>query len=278
MIRWLLALLLFGCTHVPDGGDRARLARDIAVTAGLTSTFLEAGRFSIQARYKLKNPAAPVTVYIEGDGHVWTRVAPSADPTPVNPVALRLAALDASENILYLARPCHYSLSNCTVQDWTSARMSGEVVEAYLDILRRFQEEQGVSRYRLVGFSGGGGVAVLLAAHLHRDGLVDDLRTVAGNLDHQLWTRRLGLLPLSDSLNPRDNSAELVDLPQLHFVGAKDQIIDSSIYDNYAAAASTNRCLKRVLVPVAHATGWARYWPDLSREPITCKPLAKQKQ
>lgn len=65
-------------------------------------------------------------VYIEGDGHAWeSRTRPSTNPTPRNPVALRLAMADpGADTVLYLARPCQYvqgeDRRQCSNRYWTS--------------------------------------------------------------------------------------------------------------------------------------------------------------
>src|SRR3546814_2839304 len=63
---------------------------------------------------------------------------------------------------------------------WTSARFSDGVIVSMSDALDRLKEEAGASSLDLVGYSGGGGVAVLLAAR-RRD--VVSIVTIAGNLD-----------------------------------------------------------------------------------------------
>ena len=40
------------------------------------------------------------------------RFTPSSNPTPTNPLAFKMALVDESENIIYLARPCQYEWSN----------------------------------------------------------------------------------------------------------------------------------------------------------------------
>ncbi len=51
-----------------------------------------------------------MVVYIEGDGRAYVnRRTPSNDPTPGNPMALRLALADPSLRVLYLGRPCQYT-------------------------------------------------------------------------------------------------------------------------------------------------------------------------
>lgn len=124
-------------------------------------------------------------VYIEGDGHAWqSRTRPSADPTPHNPVGLRLALADPSPApLLYLARPCQYArgevLRHCATRYWTSARLSEEVISSLDAAVSAAKAHSGARHVALVGFSGGGGAAALLAAR-RRD--VVFLGSVAGNL------------------------------------------------------------------------------------------------
>src|SRR5262249_18582832 len=71
-------------------------------------------------------------VSLDGDGTPWSLWAPSADPTPRNPLVLRLMALDPTPS-LYLGRPCYHGLSQeppCTEAFWTSARYSETVVSS----------------------------------------------------------------------------------------------------------------------------------------------------
>ena len=52
-------------------------------------------------------PGSRLHVYIEGDGIPWHGNFPSADPTPHNTLALRLASLDPND-IAYVGRPCYF--------------------------------------------------------------------------------------------------------------------------------------------------------------------------
>ncbi|MBD3796273.1 MAG: hypothetical protein IE887_00755 [Campylobacterales bacterium] len=48
-------------------------------------------------------------VYIEGDGIVYkTRYLISEDPTPIDPLGLKLMLSDPSDCKAYIARPCQY--------------------------------------------------------------------------------------------------------------------------------------------------------------------------
>jgi pimeloyl-ACP methyl ester carboxylesterase len=74
-----------------------------------------------------------------------------------------------------------------------------------------------VDRLILIGFSGGGALAALLA---ERRNDVAGLVTVAANLDLDQWVRAKNLTPLRESLDPAVDAVRLAKLPQVHFVGS----------------------------------------------------------
>ena len=120
-----IAFLLSGC------GTTNRQTNVDALTkiAGLTSENLQTKTFVLRALSKTTAPVNILRVYIEGDGFAWVnRTTPSDDPTPRNPLGLKLAAADPSPNVLYLARPCQYvglqSAGICT----TRKMLTGAVV------------------------------------------------------------------------------------------------------------------------------------------------------
>ncbi len=219
---------------------------------------------------RLSVPAPVLRVYIEGDGHAWvTTEQPSDDPTPWSPVALELAAADPAKAVAYLARPCQYvspgTDAACTRAVWTGARYSPAVIASTNAALDRLEALAGASQLELVGFSGGGAVAVLAGAH--RTDL-RDLRTVAANLDIALWTTEHRVTPLFGSLNPATVAPQLARVPQVHFVGGADQVVDASVVRAYAAAAGPVRCLSIVVVPhLEHDGDWPKVWPGLLTRP-----------
>ena len=73
----------------------------------------------------------------------------------------------------------------------------------------------------LVGYSGGGVLAVLIAERLDN---VAAVITVGANLDTEAWTKHHGYLPLSGSLNPASSTAEH-RWPETHLYGARDETV-----------------------------------------------------
>ncbi|MBU1230298.1 MAG: hypothetical protein KKA55_08320 [Proteobacteria bacterium] len=205
-------------------------------------------------------------VYIEGDGRAWLRPnQPSSDPTPANPVGLRLALADPAQGpVLYLARPCQYTEGadrrGCTVDDWTSARFSERALAALDDAVTQAMARTRADAVALHGYSGGGGMAALLAA---RRGDVVFLATVAGNLDHKVWTAHHKDSPLTGSLNPVDTAAATRNIPQLHVIGGQDNVVIQTVLDSWCARLP-GALVQRVSIPdAAHGGPWETRWADL---------------
>jgi pimeloyl-ACP methyl ester carboxylesterase len=207
------------------------------------------------------------TVYIEGDGLAWlSKERPSGDPTPLHPVALRMAiAHPVSGAAVYLSRPCQFAadlaLTGCRVSHWTNERFSPQVIDVMSAALDRLKHEGHVRSFQLIGYSGGGAVALLLAA---QRGDVTRVVTVAGNLDTKAWTVHHGVTPLDGSLNPAEAAPRLRHVAQVHLVGEKDRIMPLSIAQSYAERfPPAERPQIHVIENFGHRCCWAESWPQL---------------
>ena len=249
--------------------NRHKNAVEIATVAGFHAISLNTAQFDLAGFYKI--PAAPrstlAALYIEGDGYAWVnRYTPSRNPTPKNPLGLKLATLDGSKNVLYLGRPCQYRVitpqSNCLQKYWTSHRFAKEVMASYHQALDELKRRFGFEGFHLVGFSGGGTVATLLAADR---GDVRSLRTVAGNLDHVALSKAHRVSILRGSLNPLDIAPTLRALPQIHYSGHADRVVPPWVATHFAQAVGEGKCLKtRVIKKATHLSGWLPIWEELS--------------
>jgi len=261
----LTLLVLAACAGVEDRRDNAR---QLAHAAGLHAQTLVGGIFRLQTFYRFQprygeGAETSLRVYIEGDGFAWinrNRISP--DPTPRNPVALKLAAADRAVPILYVARPCQFGGNGrCTQQYWTSHRFAPEVIEATSAVIDQVKKAVGATAVELVGFSGGGAVAVLVAA---RRNDVMSIRTVAGNLDHVTLHQRKQVSPLSGSLNAADVAAQVSTIPQIHFVGAEDDIIGDYVAESYRRRAAASNCIAiQTVSSASHEDGWENVWSRL---------------
>jgi len=272
LLTVMLPALLAACAPLSPQ-ERTGQAAQAAAMHGWEPLRLDAGAFVLAAWAPPATPplAATLVVYIEGDGFAWeSGTRPSTDPTPMRPIALRMALGQPSAamvSVAYLARPCQYvsgaSARGCDLRYWTSHRFAPEVIAATQRALDQLKARAGADRLVLVGYSGGAAVAALAAAD-RKD--VAQLITVAGNLDHAAWTARLGLLPLSGSLNAADAWSRLATLPQLHLVGDKDTVISERDLRAYTSRFARPGPPVRVVAGFDHACCWVEQWPRLWAE------------
>jgi pimeloyl-ACP methyl ester carboxylesterase len=266
-VRWLAAavILTLACC---SSARQLRLdeATRIAAAGGLEPHLLQTGGLNILSFERPGRAQATLTVYIEGDGRAWLNPwQPSTDPTPPDPIALKLAAADPASPLLYLARPCQFAASGaCDSRLWTSARLSPEVVELFQRLIDDAMRRTNSARLGLVGYSGGGALAALLA---ERRGDVAWLVTVAANLDLAEWVRLEDIEPLSGSLDPADSAPAIARLPQIHFVGGDDRVVPPAVTDAFVRHLSSPNAAQVIVEPgFDHTCCWAAAWPQLLRQ------------
>lgn len=258
-----------GCASVDRLSAESRQMYADALTgeAGWIPLRLEAGRFNLRA---FAPPAIPpgqvLTVFIEGDGLSWIRRGrPASNPTPLDPVALKLALVHPQPRAVYLARPCQYvpleSQTHCKPFYWTSGRYHEDVVAALDAALDLIKERYQTSEFELVGYSGGGSLAVLLAAR--RDDVVR-IVTVAANLDHRAWTQMHGVSELRHSLNAVDVVRDVSAIRQLHIAGREDSTVPLAVLSAYRNAMDSSVHSRYVVVPdFSHDSCWSCIWPTV---------------
>src|SRR3989338_3420577 len=96
----LLAGLLAGCS-ISSLSARHDVAAGIARKAAMTERVIKAGVFNLTAWERISQPGVPVAIYVEGDGLAWlNKRTKSLNPTPPDPLTLRLAAEDQSANVV----------------------------------------------------------------------------------------------------------------------------------------------------------------------------------
>ena len=219
--------------------------------------------FHLTSYFKIKKPGAPLHVYLEGDGLAWiSKSRLSEDPTPRQALVLKLAAEDPADNVAYLARPCQYDSRQidacCGPVYWSSKRFSEEVIASTDEAIELLKNKSAAKEIYLAGYSGGGAVAVLVAARRHD---VVSLSTIAGNLDHEALSRYHHVSFLSGSLNPLHFTAQVRDIPQEHLVGGKDQVVPRFIAQNFLNKIQNPLKAKIIDVPEAsHQQGWEEEW------------------
>jgi pimeloyl-ACP methyl ester carboxylesterase len=244
----LAAAVLTGCSTPAQRIDRE------AARYAFTRTVVRGTRFEhLVLRHGAAQSDRALHVYIEGDGSPYVDERSIArDPTPRTPVMLRLMALDPAPSV-YVGRPCYFALqpvADCSPIYWTVARFSTEVVDSMAAVIER---EHAGAPVVLLGHSGGGALAVLLAQRLPN---VQAVVTVAGNLDTAAWTALHGYSPLDRSLNPADRA--LTGVPRvLHLAGEGDTVVPPDLIT--AAAAKIGGEVR--IVAARHGCCWDAIWP-----------------
>lgn len=200
-------------------------------------------------------------IYLDGDGTPWernTRIA--EDPTPRNPVILKLMVKDQGPALL-LGRPCYYGLNRsdlCNNRLWTSHRYASEVVNSMLAALKHWISPRKVKHLVLIGYSGGGALATLLAPLLDKTSTVV---TIAGNLDIIAWSERHGYISLSGSLNPMTDAHIPPDIKQFHLAGLEDFNVPADIIESFSATQKNALFLPQP--GYTHSCCWIEIWPDI---------------
>lgn len=257
-------LFLTGCAGFERTRD-LKQAQAIAQQGGLHHHLIMAQpfvltAFSKEAKKDVTHPGA-WAVFIEGDGFAWrTRSQPSPNPTPEDPVGLKLAASFAQRfpdmSVLYLARPCQYTEPDrnpaCHSRYWTSHRYAEEVVNATDAAISRVIPNG--AKLHFWGYSGGAALAILVAAR--RDN-VASINSVAGNLDPEALNSFHRVSRLSGSLDPVLFAISLANTPQTHYVGERDTVVPPLIAGSWKAKSGAPKTMVIKVVPGArHHDGW----------------------
>ncbi len=112
----------------------------------------------------------------------------------------------------------------------------------------------------LIGYSGGGTLAALLASRLRS---VRALVTVAGNLDIEAWTHLHGYSELRGSLNPALLPKLDPRVRQFHFQGGRDSVVPPHLTSRFAARQPKARFI--VFREFGHHCCWEEQWPEMLR-------------
>jgi len=212
---------------------------------------------------KATHPGNQLHVYLEGDGTPWQyRVIKSRDPTPRQPLMLRLMALDSAP-AAYVGRPCYngtFNAKGCSNELWTSARYSEDVVVSMSGVIQQLVAGTGASSVRLFGHSGGGTLAMLIAERIPQ---VSHVVTIAANLDTDGWVAHHGFSPLYGSLNPARQVPLRTGIKQWHFLGGQDAVVPASLVKPFVNAQPAAAGFE--IGNFTHGCCWRRVWPRMLR-------------
>ena len=260
-----LLLLLFFAPILLSGCAPAPRISAIAQAEKAGATWEEVSGEGFDHLLISRIPSAEVHtlhIYIGGDGQAFqSRSKVSLDPTPKKSLTLELMLADNAPSA-FVARPCYFisSINNrCNASLWTTARYSSQVVDSVAAAIHRLSLRHPHAQITLVGYSGGGVIALLAALQLPQAGSVI---TIASPLDTLAWAHLHGYTPLRGSLNPADISAWPAGLSQTHFIGGADKNVPLSVTKQFrlnVEALGVTADFK-VIPNYGHRCCWLDFW------------------
>ncbi len=250
-------ILMSGCSSFPSPHIQQLADRNRLETRRMSAGVFE---LTLYLRQNSDNSSS-LHIYLEGDGSPWIRHRyVSRDPTTRDPVALKLMLSDPA-NVLYLSRPCYQGTSQtppCNPRLWTSERYSPLILDSMSTALGMIISRNPGKKITLIGYSGGGTLALLLANRLSE---VDTVVTIAANLDTKAWTDYHGYLALEGSVNPASITSWRPSLRQIHLKGLKDQNIPPHLSVDFAKHSSQAQWI--TFNEFDHHCCWVRQWPQI---------------
>jgi len=175
-----------------------------------------------------------VHVYIEGDGVAWRWR-------------------------YFIKAPCYFGLvldEQCNSDLWTFSRFSEKVVNSMVEVIS--DRTKDYSNVVLIGHSGGGALALLIAERLQKTSAVV---TVAGNIDTDAWVGHHRYTPLYGSLNPVKRTPLKSSIRQLHLVGGKDKVIPANLVKEWIKNQPNAELWE--IPGNTHLCCWAEQWPQV---------------
>ena len=254
----LAAASLIGCstptTRLNDLAKSHNFSRSVVKTHGFEH---------LVYTNNLTNAKSVLHVYLEGDGSPWKyRVVTMPDPTPRDPLVLRLMAQDSAPSA-YVVRPCYNGTSTdpgCDSSLWTSARYSPQVVRSMAAVIEQLIAQQDANEVKLIGHSGGGALAMLIAPSVKQ---VSHVVTIAANLDTAAWTSHHGYSRLYTSLNPAEQPALSQRITQWHLVGGQDSVVPPALVKGYIS--DQDNALGISIKQFSHGCCWEGIWEQVVR-------------
>lgn len=256
LLTTAVVFALLGCATSTYRGEDTRSGQAFA------SRFVIVHGFRLRVdEHRIDDRRERLHVYLEGDGRPWaSRTRISADPTPGRSLALDLMAQDPNWS-LHLGRPCYFGeaeSAGCSPWMWTFGRYSETVVAAMTVALQDIIAVRQVREVTLIGYSGGGVIAWLLAERVPE---VTRLITIAANLDVDAWTAHHQYTPLHGSLNPSERAPLPERVRHWYLVGRHDLEVPPALIDERTNPAVRNATVLRF--DGDHRCCWVPAWPGI---------------
>lgn len=226
---------------------------------GLDQAVIQSQGFSLLSLKTQMRSGSLLHIYIEGDGQPWVGEKIAADPGPFKLISLSLMRRDSMPSI-YLGRPCYFQDligdKNCHPSLWTRARYSQQVVDVMVNALLSQPQLAAYDEWVLIGHSGGGALAYLMAQQLPK---VNKVITISSNLDVSAWVDHHQYAPLDRSLDPAK-----IDSPKplklFYLAGGKDKNVPLELNQTFLNNVNATIILRE---EYDHNCCWEKEWQKI---------------
>jgi pimeloyl-ACP methyl ester carboxylesterase len=146
--------------------------------------------------------------------------------------------------------------AGCSPLLWTYQRYGPDVIAAMMEALTSFMREYRYTGLVLIGHSGGGALALLLAQHF---AATREVVTLAGNADIDVWADLHGFTRLQGSLNPA--SVPGGEFAEMHLLGGRDEVIPAAVFQPVLRKRQNAQIA--IIPGFDHVCCWEKLWPDI---------------
>lgn len=259
-------LISLGCAQ--QQVSQSPSLKEMVKSTSMELISIKSTKLPLQAIYNgIKPRNSVLTIYIEGDGHTWDRDTPSHNPTPIDPIALKMALAQPNGAIAYIARPCQFInvelFSECTPEVWTVEQFNNDAISSISLAIDFLKKIAGAKELILIGYSGGAMVINQIASK--RNDVVQ-IVTVAGNLNNENFIKYHRLNAIKAINSPADEITSLSKIPQVHFSGGRDLITPPELTKTFLDSYPSGSMYEHIIIQDnAHVCCWGNQWPDLWR-------------
>ncbi len=213
---------------------------------GFIEKEIQTSNFSI-AVWEKENiqPEQTLRIYIEGDG----------DPIPSHLIALDFAKRDTNPNVIYIARPCQWTKDAVCKQKpniYGQDRFHEEIMREMQELIYYLIKKYHAPDIELIGYDGGAVVALNMAAKSPTKRVI----TIAGITSLSAYNFYHNLPNVENAEDPEDNSFVLAQIPQIHYVGAQDEVTPRKLAEHFVAHLKRPKSAVVKVVPDVNHVNW----------------------
>lgn len=183
-------------------------------------------------------------------------ITDNGNPTPAKPTVLKLAAKDSFKNIVVISRPCQYAPNKlCSNKKiYGSAQYNPEIIKEIEEVVAYYIQKYNAKGIEFVAYGGAAPIAFGIGSGLNN---VRQIITIAGILDLDGYVNKHNLPDFDkEAVNPIKMVNRISQIPQVHFVGGKDESTTQGMTERFVSKLQNPRSAIVKVAPDMGHTGW----------------------